>query len=448
MSTVFVLVMTLVAALILLVGTTTLMWMLDAWRTPDSLARTGFGPDAPRSDRADLIDLTDLADRRRTRPALESFSLIVPARHEEHVLGETIDRLARLDHPDFEVLVVIGHDDPGTQAVADRAAARHPDLVRVVIDHNWPKNKPKALNTALPECRGSVVGVFDAEDEVAAGLLRSVESCMRTEGADVVQGAVQLMNFQSSWWALHNVLEYFFYFHSRLHFQARQRFIPLGGNTVFIRRDLLVDAGGWDPDCLAEDCEVGVRLSVAGARVAVAYDPALATREETPADIRDLVRQRTRWNQGFLQVLAKGAWRELPSRRQRLFARYTLALPLLQALAGVVLPLALLSVFLLRTPVLLVLFFFLPAVVTLTTLAVLAAGLGDFARQYGFRAGPRDYLRLTLGLVPYQVLLAIAAVRATVRQARSQINWEKTTHVGAHRHLGVRGVSPAEGASV
>jgi cellulose synthase/poly-beta-1,6-N-acetylglucosamine synthase-like glycosyltransferase len=46
----------------------------------------------------------------------------------------------------------------------------------VVIDTSRPKNKPKALNAALPACRGDVVGVFDAEDEVHPQLLRHVDA--------------------------------------------------------------------------------------------------------------------------------------------------------------------------------------------------------------------------------------------------------------------------------
>ena len=63
----------------------------------------------------------------------------------------------------------------------------------------------------------------------------------------------------------------------------------------------------------------------------MAYEPRLATREETPATIERLVKQRTRWNQGFLQVLRKGDWRRLPTRRQRVLALFTLAFPFLQA---------------------------------------------------------------------------------------------------------------------
>src|SRR5204863_9923004 len=116
-------------------------------------------------------------------------------------------------------------------------------------------------------------------------------------------------------------------------FHADQRFIPLGGNTVFIRNDLLRSVGGWDPVCLAEDCELGVRLSARGAGIVVAYEPSLVTREETPHTLRELARQRTRRNQGFLQTLRKGEWRMLPP-GQRALGCYTLTMPLLQAFAG------------------------------------------------------------------------------------------------------------------
>jgi glycosyltransferase XagB len=395
------------------VSSTTLWWMLHAWRSPDALAATGF--------------------RRRAAGAPRSFSLLLPARHEQDVLGDTIDALARLDHPTYEVIVIIGHDDPETEFVAREAAARYPRIVRVVMDYHLPKNKPKALNTALRKCRGDIVGVFDAEDEVHPGLLRLVEARFEESGADVVQAGVQLMNVQTSWWSVRNCLEYYFWFRSRLHFHAEKRFIPLGGNTVFTRTELLRNAGGWDPDCLAEDCEIGVRLSTRGAVVAVAYDPQVVTREETPGSIRALVKQRTRWDQGFLQVLRKGEWRKLPSRRQRLLARYTLAMPLLQAATGALMPLSLASMFLLKVPMPTALVTFLPLAPTLVTMAVESAALGEFGREFGIRIRLRDHARLLLGTVPYQLLLAAAAVRSVWRQCRGHGGWEKTTHTNAHR---------------
>lgn len=414
----------LVSGALTVVALTTLWWMLHAWRDTSSLAATRFAT-------------TPLAPRR-------SFTLMLPARHEEAVLAHTIDRLAESDHPDFEILVLIGHDDPGTEAVAREAELRHPGLIKVVIDHSVPKNKPRAMNTALPHATKDVVGVFDAEDEVHPRLLSLVDSRFTETGADLVQGGVQLMNVRSSWWSLRNCLEYYFWFRSRLHFHAEARFIPLGGNTVFVRTDLLREAGGWDGDCLAEDCELGVRLSTAGARVAVAYDPEVVTREETPGSLTSLFKQRTRWSQGFLQVLRKGAWKQLPTRRQRMLARYTLAMPFLQAFTGIMIPVAVLLVLFAEVPVVVALFTFLPVVPTLVTIVVEAAGLGEFGRSYGVKVRLRDYVKLVLGTFPYQVFLAAAAIRAAYREATGDSSWEKTEHTGAHvTPSGVRVAAPA-----
>ena len=395
------------------VAMATLWWMLHAWRDPETLQATGFVGEADA-------------------PQL-SFSLLVPARHEEAVLEATLEQLLLLDHPDFEVLPIVGHDDPDTTAVAEAVARRHPDRVRIVIDRNWPKNKPKALNAALPECRGDVVGVFDAEDEVDRRLLRSVDRTFRTTGASVVQGGVQLVNFRSSWYSLRNCLEYFFWFRSRLHLQSRHRFIPLGGNTVFVNADLLRGVGGWDGECLAEDCELGVRLSAMGARICVAYDPYLVTRDETPDSLWSLLKQRTRWNQGFLQVLRKREWRSLPLRRQRMLARYTLAQPFLQAFSGIAIPFALGCAFALKVPVGVALLSFVPAVPTIAMLVFEVVGLREFCRVYYVRPRVRDYLRLVNGAPFYQVILAVAALRAVGREIRGERGWEKTDHRGVHR---------------
>ncbi|RKR73379.1 glycosyltransferase [Frondihabitans australicus] len=414
----------LVVASILLtaVAISTLWWMLHAWRSRDNLDGTTFSA-------------TPL-------PARHRFTLLVPGRHEEDVLGQTLDRLAEQDHPDFEIIAIVGHDDPGTDRVAREAAARHPDLIRVVVDETSPKNKPKALNLALQTATGDIVGVFDAEDEVHPRLLSLVDSRFTETDADVVQGGVQLMNFRTSWWSLRNVLEYYFWFRSRLHFHAKSKFIPLGGNTVFVTKERLDWSEGWDASCLAEDCELGVRLSSAGAKVVVAYSPEVVTREETPGSFTSLLKQRTRWNQGFMQVLGKGEWKKLPTMKQRFYARYLLTMPFIQAITGLLIPVSVILMLTVKVPTGVALISFIPLAPTLVLLAVEFTGLAEFGRTYGEKVRARDYFRLVWGLIPYQIFLALAAVRAVYRQLRQQNGWEKTEHTGAHRD------APAQDATV
>jgi cellulose synthase/poly-beta-1,6-N-acetylglucosamine synthase-like glycosyltransferase len=390
----------------------TLWWTMHAWRTPETLAATRFAePDG---------------DHRLT------FSLLLPARHEQAVLEHTIQRLLRSTHQGYEIIVIVGHDDPDTAAVAHRAAENAPGRVLVVTDHNEVKNKPRALNTALPYVRGDVVGVFDAEDQVHPHLLEHVDHAFRSTGADVVQGGVQLINFHSSWYSLHNCLEYFFWFRSRLHLHARKGFIPLGGNTVFVRTDVLRTANGWDGTCLAEDCDLGVRLSSRGAKVVVAYEASLVTREETPDSIGSLLKQRTRWNQGFLQVLRKGEWRRLPSLGQRVLARYTLVGPFLQAFSGVAIPIGVAAAIFADLPIGIALATFVPVVPMAANIVFQTVGLRDFGQQYHLKIKPIHYARLILGAFPYALVLSVAALRAVWREYTGRRNWELTAHVGAH----------------
>jgi cellulose synthase/poly-beta-1,6-N-acetylglucosamine synthase-like glycosyltransferase len=393
------------------VAVTTLIWMVYAWRTPDSLTESRLKADG--------------------RKAVHSFSLIVPARHEEAVLETTLTRLIASHYPDFEVLVVVGHDDPGTREVAERMADRHSDRIRVIVDASEPKSKPKGLNAALPYCSGTITGVFDAEDDVHPALLRRVDQCFQATDADIVQAGVQLMNFRSKWFSIHNVLEYYFWFRSRLHVHARQRFIPLGGNTVFIRTPILRAVGGW-ADCLAEDCEIGVRLSALGARTAVFYEPDLVTREECPATIGQFIKQRTRWNQGYLQTLARGYWWRLPL-RQRALGAYILGSPYVLALSWIMIPAAIATAVAVKAPIVVTLISFLPVLPMLSMLVVQVVGIGEFCRLYGERRPTaRDYSRLVFGLLLYQAVLAYAAARAVVREARGFRGWEKTAHLGQH----------------
>ena len=165
------------------------------------------------------------------------------------MIEATLLHLAQQDHPDFEVLVVIAEHDTATRDAALLLTA-YDERFRIIVDSDRQRNKAMALNRALPHCRGEIVGVFDAEDLVSDSLLRAVDQEFATSQADVVQGGAQLMNFKSSWFSVRNVLEYYFWFRSRLHFHASAGFIPLGGNTMFVRRAWLLAVGGWDDHAL------------------------------------------------------------------------------------------------------------------------------------------------------------------------------------------------------
>jgi glycosyltransferase XagB len=372
-------------------------------------------------------------------PPRRRFTVLLPARHEEAVIQETIQRVVELNYPRdlVEVLIVIEAGDHGTIAKVEEKLQqlRQQGIThaRLLTFDDPPINKPHGLNVGLRHATGDVVTIFDAEDEPHPDILRVVDTVMAREGARVVQCGVQLMNYADRWFSSLNVLEYFFWFKSRMHYHATVGMVPLGGNTVFIERALLDRLGGWDQTCLTEDADVGIRLSALGIGVRVVYDDAYVTREETPPTVEQFIKQRTRWDQGFLQVLGKGDWRRLPTWPQRLLALYTLAFPLFQALTMMYLPISLWLMLAAKVPVPVALISSLPLYMLLVQLGISLVGLYEFTAVHGLKPSWRSPLTLLLAYLPYQWLLCFAALRAVWRQLRRINTWEKTHHIGAHR---------------
>lgn len=369
----------------------------------------------------------------------KSFTVLLPARHEEDVIQDTIEGVLRANYPRelLEVAVVLRIDDTGTIAKVQekiaQLAAQGIDNVRMVIFQDGPINKPHGLNVGLRYTKNEVVTIFDAEDQIHPDVFNVVNTVMVNEGVNVVQSGVQLMNWDSKWFSALNVLEYFFWFKSRLHYHARAGIIPLGGNTIFFTRAILEQIGGWDERCLTEDADIGIRLSEWGEKVRVVYEDALVTKEETPPTVQQFIRQRTRWNQGFLQVLGAGAYWKLPKTSQRLLALYTLSSPVQQALTALYVPVSIYTAFAVDTPPLVAMLLWLPFYALFAQYLISLVGLREFARAHGFRLSHTTWLTLLLAFYPFQVLLGISALRAVVRHFSGANNWEKTRHVGAHR---------------
>jgi cellulose synthase/poly-beta-1,6-N-acetylglucosamine synthase-like glycosyltransferase len=392
-------------------------------------------------DQSDVHDQARAPDQLAV-PAL-SFTAIVPARHEEDVIARTLDRIVRSNYPAelFHVIVVCSADDVSTIArtqekIAELAEESITNAELVIFD-DGPINKPHGLNCALRRARTDVVTIFDAEDEVHPDIVSIVNSVMVNEGVKVVQSGVQLMNYKSNWYSTFNVLEYFFWFRSRLHYQARFGSLPLGGNTVFFSRELLDRINGWDESNLTEDAEIGLRVSSMGERIRVIYDDRYVTKEETPPTLAQFIKQRTRWSQGFMQTLKKGVWKEMPTRRQRFLAFYTLAFPHVQAMLGIYVPISLATVFFLQAPVGVAMITFVPVLLLIANFITTVIGLYEFADAHQLKATPRTVVKMAFTWLPYQIVLSYAALRALRRQLAGQRNWEKTAHVGAHRIDGV-----------
>ncbi len=378
---------------------------------------------------------------------LFSFTAIVPCKHEKNTIADTIRAMHQLSYPaDKKQIIVVIHEgtDDGTIGIVNQTIAElEVDNIELVTFNEVPVNKPHGLNCALAAATGDFVAIFDAEDEPHPDLLKVVNTALIKTQADVMQSGVQLMNYDSNWYSIFNVLEYYFWFKSSLHFYAQNRVAPLGGVSVFFRRTMLQKVGGWDMTCLTEDAEVGIRLSQIGAKISVIYSAEYATREETPPTLISFIKQRTRWAQGFLQILVRGSFLSFPTFKQRFLALYILSWPLIIPFAALLLPFGIIMMSFASLPPALALLSNIPLLLFIGFILTLVIGFYEFCREYKCPFSPYYVFIIIVFFYPYTLLLVIASIRAVYRNLAQITVWEKTEHVNKHREGRASGLETA-----
>jgi cellulose synthase/poly-beta-1,6-N-acetylglucosamine synthase-like glycosyltransferase len=366
----------------------------------------------------------------------KSFTILIPARHEEKVISQTLLTITRSNYPAnlLEIYIICEENDSKTiRKVQQTIIAHRITNVKILTFNDLPINKPHALNKGLAYATKDIVAIFDAEDEVSSNIFNVANTLFLTKDPDVIQAGVQLVNYASRWYSVHNVLEYYLWFKSRMHFHTKVGMVPLGGNTVFFKTKLLLEVGGWKENCLTEDAEIGIRLSANGSKIISTYDPKHVTKEETPATISQFIKQRTRWNQGFLQVLVMDTWTTYDSFWKKLLSIYTLSFPITQTFLFFLTPTTVFVGLDYKLPVAVSLLSFIPLMLVVTQCIINMIALREFIHEQKLPEKKMIYLVLVFTFIPYQLLLAVGAIRATIREMFGFNNWEKTFHPGDHR---------------
>jgi glycosyltransferase XagB len=253
---------------------------------------------------------------------LPVISMMVPLFREDDIAPRLLQRLGRIDYPKelLDILLVTEEDDVATRT----ALRRHklPRWMRIVTVPDGPvRTKPRALNFALDFCRGSIVGVWDAEDAPDPGQIIEVARRFAAAPADVacLQGVLDFYNARHNWLTRCFTIDYAVWFRAILPGLARLGLVvPLGGTTLFFRREAIEKLGGWDAHNVTEDADLGLRLARHGYRTELIRT---VTEEEPNARVLSWLRQRSRWQKGYAVTWASHMrdpaqlWRDLGAKR-------------------------------------------------------------------------------------------------------------------------------------
>ncbi len=241
-------------------------------------------------------------------PAATWLYFIIPALNEAAVIAGTV-RAIFAEAPGAVIVVVDDASSDGTAGAARAAAAGRV----LVVERRLPKarlGKGPALNSGFRAVvrdsrrRGLnpdrvLVVVMDADGRLSVGATAHVAAMFAAEPhLGGVQLAVRIRNRDR---VLTRMQDLEFWGLSALTQLGRNRFgtVGLGGNGQFSRLSALLSIGRdpWSA-ALTEDLDLGISLRVAGWSLRTTPDASVD--QEGLDQIRQLLRQRTRWLQGHM----------------------------------------------------------------------------------------------------------------------------------------------------
>lgn len=389
------------------------------------------------------------------------MAIAVPAWDEAAVIAQMLSNLVgRLDYPRYRVFVGVY---PNDQATIDAVASvGDPRISCVINPANGPTTKADCLNRLWSailrrerdeNIRFKAIVLHDAEDVAHADELKVFDHLIPRLA--MVQLPVVVLPDPSSRWISGHYMDEFAESHAKdvVVREALGAGVPSAGVACAIERTMLGKiadrAGGapFDPACLTEDYELGLRirrLGGRGAMVRIRSGPKrviVATREHFPADLEAALRQKSRWLVGIaLAGWDRLGWQGgLADRYMLLRDRKAIFSALMTVLiygsfAGVLGTLLLAAVFppaAALPPVVeagswLALLLSFNAATLLWRLAMrMSFTTGAHGWREGLRAGPR--------MVVGNLINLLAAIRAVQRYARTvrrgeRLSWDKTAH--------------------
>jgi len=275
----------------------------------------------------------DTFSRKKVSKTLPSFSIIVPTKNEELVVGRCLQGLMDIDYPKdkIEIVVVDGNSADKTLQVCDEFSKKYPNNIKVVAE-KVPHGKPAALNLALAHTTMEIVGIFDSDSLPDRDVLNKTAAYFEDNKIMAVQGRTTSLNEKSNALTRVIAMEEKAWFQMLLSGrECLQLFVPLNGTCQFVKRTVLDELNGWDESSLTEDVELAVRLVEKDHLIK--YAPDVCSGQETPDNLGSLTKQRIRWYRGYMETALKYGRLLNKVNRRRVDAEVSLAGPFMMVVS-------------------------------------------------------------------------------------------------------------------
>ena len=251
-----------------------------------------------------ILGLATIQRFRRSRASLgyhPAVSIIVPAYNEAKVIGQTITSLLAQEYQGPLEIVVV--DDGSPDATSAVVREQFGSDRRVAMYEKPNGGKASALNFGIARAQGEIVIGLDADTLFEPETVAHLVAPLVDQRVGAVAGNAKVgnrINLVTRWQALEYITSQNL---DRRAFALLHCITVVPGAVGAWRKSLVLEAGGFSGDTLAEDQDLTLAIGRRGHRVAYAADAIAWT--EAPDTLRTLAKQRFRWAFGTLQC----AWK-------------------------------------------------------------------------------------------------------------------------------------------
>ncbi len=226
-----------------------------------------------------------------------TVSMLVPSYNEEKTIAATIDSLLALQYPEDRLEIVViddGSKDRTREIVAPYLANPH---VKYFYKENG--GKYTALNFGIEHTTAEIIGCLDADSFVSEdGLIEMVKKFESDPTIMAITPAMKVYRPRKLL-ELMQAVEYTFGIFYKKMFDNISAISVLPGPFSLYRREVFAKVGPFHHAHNTEDMEIAFRMHLHGLKIANAHTAYVHT--TVPSSVRALVKQRTRWAQGYLQ---------------------------------------------------------------------------------------------------------------------------------------------------
>jgi exo-beta-1,3-glucanase (GH17 family)/cellulose synthase/poly-beta-1,6-N-acetylglucosamine synthase-like glycosyltransferase len=239
--------------------------------------------------------------------SLPLVSIHVPAYNEPpDMLIQTLDALARLDYPRYEVLVIDNNTkDPAVWEPVEAHCSTLGERFRFFHVDPLAGFKSGALNYALERTApdATVIGVIDSDYVVDPDWLRELVPQFARPEIAVVQAPQDYRDVGENAFKAMSYAEYRGFFYIGMVTRNERNAIIQHGTMTLVRRTALEEVGGWSDWCITEDAELGLELFIHGYEAT--YIPKSYGKGLMPDTFQGYKNQRFRWAYGAMQIIRR-----------------------------------------------------------------------------------------------------------------------------------------------